>query len=282
MVKRRIVPRSEWGAQHGRGVPVHGNLPWGEVVFHTEAGAVRPQDWRALASFDHDALNAAVREIGKMRAVEHFHAVTLGWLGFGYSFYIAYDGTVFEGRGWGYQGSHTETRNATAAGVCFEGHGDLERLTPEQIESARWLVAEGKRLGKLTRNVKISGHRDYSRKGKTCPGLLVYPIIQTLGQPPQSESNPTGGLSMADINDIIKRLDRIEKGMARKATAYRDPRDNKVWVVGQDGRRYHLPNKGNMPVNVMTFLGVLAPNSKVANVHPIAAEHLDAFPKADG
>lgn len=214
MSKRRIVPRSEWGAQHGRGVPVHGNLPWGEVVFHTEAGAVRPQDWRALASFDHDALNAAVREIGKMRAVEHFHAVTLGWLGFGYSFYIAYDGTVFEGRGWGYQGSHTETRNATAAGVCFEGHGDLERLTPEQVESARWLIAEGKRLGKLTRNVKISGHRDYSRKGKTCPGNLVYPIIQSLGDPPRGTGSTNGGsakggLSVSEAKRINKRIDTM-------------------------------------------------------------------------
>lgn len=172
----RIVSRNEWNAKYGRGADVSSRLPWGEVVVHTEAGAVRPGDWPAVTAA---AKVMSLTEKQHIQAIERYHSATLGWQGVGYSFLISRDGTIFEGRGWGRSGAHTETRNSTALGVCFLGHGDVQPATEAQWSAARWLIAEGIRLGHLTLNPKISGHRNYSKKGKTCPGNLIYPHIQT-------------------------------------------------------------------------------------------------------
>jgi peptidoglycan recognition protein len=163
----RIIPRSEWVARHGRGGDASQNLPWGEVVIHTEAAA-------------RSATANPATEDQWVRNVEHYHAVTLGWQGIGYSFVIAPSGRLYEGRGWGRSGAHTETRNSTAAGVCFLGHGDQQPATPAQWASAKWLIGEGVRLGHLRSNPTVTGHRNYSRKGKSCPGNLIYPHIDQL------------------------------------------------------------------------------------------------------
>lgn len=262
----RIIPRSEWGARYGRGSDVTSRLPWGEVVIHTEAGAVRAGDWPAVTEA---ARTMSLTEKQHVQAVERYHSVTLGWQGVGYSFLISRDGSIFEGRGWGRSGSHTETRNSTAAGICFLGHGDIQPATGAQWAAAEWLIREGIRLGKIRSNYKVSGHRDYSRKGKTCPGNLIYPYIQRLGgltrpaavEPTKPIETPkkTGELSMSDINIILDRLDKIDKELgklARKAAVVRDKRDGKVWVLTSEGR-YHLPNPGHQAVSVMAFIGLI-------------------------
>jgi len=161
-----IITRAQWGAGPKRGSDVSSKLPWGEVVIHTEAG---PQ--RSPASLG--------TEMGWIRAIEAFHVgPERGWDGIAYSFLIAPSGRIFEGRGWGRSGAHTEGRNSTAAGICFLGHGDKWPATDAQWSSTRGLIGEGVRLGKLQRRPKISGHKDYSQKGKTCPGTLIYPLLQ--------------------------------------------------------------------------------------------------------
>jgi hypothetical protein len=161
-----ITSRQAWGAQYGQG----GNMPGTqhEVVIHTEAGNIQPVD----AGLD--------REIAHMRVVEIFHVKARGWQGVAYSFLIERSGTIFEGRGWNHVGAHTETRNAVAYGVCFAGHGDKVPATEQQWASARWLIGEGIRLGKITPEPLITGHRQYSRKGKTCPGNLIWPHLGRL------------------------------------------------------------------------------------------------------
>ena len=173
----RVISRQEWGAQYGRGNDVSANLPWDEAVTHTEAGAVRKQDWEELAN---GPVLVSNTEFQHIRSVERFHAVTRGWDGIGYSFFITFDGTVFEGRGWGRSGAHTEGRNSTAAGICFQGHGDLQSATEAQIASYRWLIGEGIRVGALKPNPRIGSHHEYSQKGKTCCGLLIRKQLHRL------------------------------------------------------------------------------------------------------
>lgn len=160
-----IITRAEWGARHGRGQDVSSKLPWGEVVLHTEAGSKH-----APASL--------ATECRWIRAIESFHVNTRGWDGIAYTFLIAPSGRIFEGRGWGRSGAHTETRNSTAAGVCFLGHGDKWPATEAQWASARWLIGEGVRLNKLEPSPRIGTHAEYSQKGKTCPGTLIAPHVQ--------------------------------------------------------------------------------------------------------
>lgn len=164
----KIISRREWGAEGPNGADVSSKLPWGEVVLHTEAGAQRsPAD--------------EATEKGWIRNIEAFHiGPQRGWNGIAYSFLIAPSGRIFEGRGWGRSGAHTEGRNSTALGLCFLGHGDKWPATEQQWAAARWLIAEGIATGKLRANPKISGHRNYSQKGKTCPGDLIYPHLDRL------------------------------------------------------------------------------------------------------
>ena len=166
----RIITRNEWGAKHGRGNDVSAKLPWGEVVIHTEAGAQRSPASETV-------------EKGWIRNIEGFHAgPSRGWDGIAYSFLIAPSGRIFEGRGWGRSGAHTEGRNSTAAGVCFLGHGDKWPATDAQWAAARWLIAEGVTTGKLKPMPAIGTHAKYSTKGKTCPGTLIAPhVVARLG-----------------------------------------------------------------------------------------------------
>lgn len=236
MTGQRVIPRSEWGSRYGRGRDVSNLLPWDEVVIHTEAGAVRPQDWPAITAA---AWTMSLTEQQHVQAVERYHSVTLGWDGAGYSFLFSRDGSIFEGRGWGRSGAHTEDRNSTAAGFCFLGHGDLQPATEAQWLAAEWLIREGIRLGKLRARPKITGHRNYSRKGKTCPGNLIYPhigrlrgldIIDTTGS--EKPTNPKE-LSMSQVAAIVDAL---------RPKTWRHPKTKRVYIVSPAGKIY-VPNQ---------------------------------------
>jgi N-acetylmuramoyl-L-alanine amidase len=229
---RQVITREQWGARYGRGHDVSAKLPWPEVVVHTEAGALRPKDWAELAgnAAAYAALNASLTERQRIQAIERFHAVTRGWDAIGYSFLITFDGTIFEGRGWGRSGAHTEGRNSTAAGFCFLGHGDLQPATAAQWASAEWLIREGIRLGHLRRSPIISGHRDYSTKGKTCPGNLIYPNIGRLRyitQPPHEDDDMTP--------EQDSRLKRAEDAAEAAKTEANEARKAAVIAVSKIG-----------------------------------------------
>jgi len=160
------ITRPEWGAKYGPNPLVP--LPYGEVVVHTAAGAVRGVD------------ASRASDVRTMQGIESFHRNSRGWKGgVGYNFVIMRSGRIFEGQGWGHRGTHTESRNSEL-GICFDGHGDNHPATDEQWAAAEWLIRKGLRTGRIVSRYKVSGHRDYSQKGKTCPGNLIYPHIGRL------------------------------------------------------------------------------------------------------
>lgn len=276
MPSRRIVPRSEWGAKHGRGHDVSAKLPWNEVVVHTEAGALRPQDWAELTgkAAEYAALNAAMTEIQKIRAIESFHAVTRGWDGIAYSFLFTFDGTIFEGRGWGRSGAHTEGRNSTAAGFCFLGHGDVQPATEAQWASAEWLIAEGKRLGHITPSAKVSGHRDYSLKGKTCPGTLIYPRLDRLRKP----TKPTvtdEEIDMATAAELERRIAALESRTSRLEAGWNIL---KAWIIDKFATKAAFDIVTDWTVGRVkaTTVEIEALKRRVADAHP------GSGPNADG
>lgn len=201
----KIITRAEWGAQYGRGNDVSYNLPWGEVVIHTEAGAIRTEDWPEIQEWA--ALNLSLNEKQKLRAIENFHVKTRGWNGIAYSFLFFPDGTIGEGRGWGRSGAHTEGRNSTAAGFCLIGHGDKQAATGAQWAAMRWCIAEGVVTGKLKPSPKISTHAEYSTKGKTCPGTLIAPHVDArLGGITGHAAPANRGLVYGDTGEGVKML----------------------------------------------------------------------------
>lgn len=197
-----IVTRAQWGAKYGPNPTVA--LPYDEVIVHTAAGSVRPPS----ATLEQDA--------AVMRAIESFHRSTRGWAGgVGYNHLVMRSGRVFEGQGFGRRGTHTESRNSQW-GICLDGHGDQAEATPQQWAAVQDLIRHGLATGRLRSGYRVSGHRNYSTTGKTCPGNLIYPRLGELRgldgtQPPAKEWD-----EMA-TKDEIREVARAE---AREAAAH--------------------------------------------------------------
>lgn len=185
-----LVTRGEWGARYGRGEVVA--LPWREVVIHT-----------AAAPFTATAPELEARHV---RGIETYHVQTKGWDGIAYSFLVAPSGRVYEGRGWGRSGAHTEGRNRTAAGLCLLGHGDLAPATAAQWSSSRRLIAHGIRLGALEPAPAISPHARYSTSGKTCPGTKIAPHIGQLAGIALDQEDPHVAAIAAQLLEQLAQL----------------------------------------------------------------------------
>lgn len=154
----KIISRREWGAKHGRGSK--GISRRNEVVGHITVNQEVPAD----AS---QSLEASL-----MRAVEDYVVRERGFDGFPYSFCGFQSGRMYEGRGWDYDGAHTQRgRNFSAYAIARYGHPDVEPSAAFQ-QSAREVCEQGIRLGKLGVDFLLSGHRDYWNKG--CPGTPLY------------------------------------------------------------------------------------------------------------
>lgn len=160
-----IVPREAWGAQGGKGDWMDPRQA-GEVIVH--------HFWKPNLA---DVVSAD-EEAEVVRNVERVHVEDNGWSAFGYHFVIFQSGRIYEGRGWGREGGHTQGRNEDSIAIVFAVDGDTTELSEEAWEAAEGLVALGVARGHLTEDVRISGHNDHAEK--SCPGELIAPHIQRL------------------------------------------------------------------------------------------------------
>ncbi|KAM9226294.1 peptidoglycan recognition protein 1-like [Dugong dugon] len=92
-------------------------------------------------------------------------------------FLIGEDGLVYEGRGWDTKGAHTgATWNPISIGISFMGNY-MERVPPARaIRAAQNLLTCGVKLGALTRNYEVKGHRDVQQT--LSPGDQLYALLQ--------------------------------------------------------------------------------------------------------
>lgn len=158
-----IVKRSGWGAKPAVHAPTKMTVPRERVFIHHTAGQ--------------SALDYAA-EAAEMRSIQTFHQRARKWNDIAYSWVIFPSGRVYEGRGWGIQGAHTEGYNGSSHGVCFSGNFDTQRPTIEAIQACRDLIAFGIESGAIGRPVSIMGHRDV---GQTrCPGTFLYSQLYSL------------------------------------------------------------------------------------------------------
>jgi hypothetical protein len=220
MMAPLYLTRADWGARYGPAPAVP--LPYNEVVVHTVAGADRDP----APGFQHLPANATVETVKQaMRNIESFHRNDRRWpAGVGYNFIIfgavigAPDGVICEGQGWGRRGTHTESRNAQL-GLSFYGHGDLGAATEEQWRCADWLIRLGLRTRRLLQTYKVTGHRNYSRKGKTCPGALIYPHLGRLRLLRPDVPN-TEQEALVVTKDDEKAIEAIVEGVVARKVAH--------------------------------------------------------------
>lgn len=96
----------------------------------------------------------------------HYNDPTSDYIGIAYNFYIRTDGSVYEGRGWNYEGGHTTNYNTQSIGICCEGNYDENHITIGQLRSVIELGAEA--LRRYPTITSIGGHNDYN--ATACPG----------------------------------------------------------------------------------------------------------------
>lgn len=144
----RIVSRSGWGARAPR-----------------SRSSIRTPTPRVFIHHSADDRQGAAA----MRAHQTFHMNTKRWSDLAYSFCIENSGTIFEGRGVGISGGHTQGHNSTSHGICLLGNFENRTPPAAMIQSLVHLLAHGADMRWW--NLDIRGHRDVGRTA--CPGRHV-------------------------------------------------------------------------------------------------------------
>lgn len=126
-----------------------------------------------------------------MRQIQNYHMDTRGWRDIGYSFVIFPTGRIYEGRGWGRKGAHTQNHNAVGHGIAFAGDYRTLAPTTPSLDACRWLIAEGQRLGFVAKGKTLptGGHRDVA--ATACPGDKLYAQLGYLRVPPYAPTPTT-------------------------------------------------------------------------------------------
>jgi len=158
----QLVTRAEWGARPPRYVNRIAT-PTPELWLHHTAGAG-------------DDGPADVRDI------QDYHMDVKGWSDIAYSYLVDDDGTVYQGRGAGVAGGHTEGHNTISHAICAMGNYETQTVGPVLLDAIRRLGAAGRDRrwwpGRFT-----GGHRDASGASTACPGRLLYAQLPNLAFP---------------------------------------------------------------------------------------------------
>jgi len=156
----RVVSRREWGAQ--------------------PAKATTPLQPARVTMFVLHHTTGSYRGARTVRQIQAFHqGPERGWSDVGYNFLVGDDGTVYEGRGWGFVGAHARGENSRSIGVAYVGDGS--RPVPDAAKRAIVeLLGEAEvRFGSL----RQVGHRDVG--ATSCPGDVLYRwwMVERLAEP---------------------------------------------------------------------------------------------------
>ena len=109
----------------------------------------------------------------------HWTHLAIGWAGIGYHYVIRKDGTIEEGRPEWAVGSHAEGFNWNSVGIHLCGNFQYVEPTPQQIESAAYLIGYlCDKYALIPTEETVKGHRDLN--ATACPGENLYNSLQTL------------------------------------------------------------------------------------------------------
>lgn len=119
-----------------------------------------------LKKVDSIALHHMAHPTADVKTVESWH-IGQGWRAFGYNFWVAFDGTVYEGRGFN-MGAGVENQNYHIISIGFQGdyHSKNVKMPDAQFNAGVDIIKYV--FGKVPTIKKIGGHRDYM--ATACPG----------------------------------------------------------------------------------------------------------------
>lgn len=126
------------------------------------------------------ALHHMANATWNVKDVEAYHVNINGWNAIGYNYWIAFDGTVYEGRGLN-TGAHVTGFNSSTIGIGFQGNFQsgtkvaLSVMSDAQFNAGIELISYLK--SKIPTITKVGGHRDFA--SSACPGN-TFPIAEMI------------------------------------------------------------------------------------------------------
>lgn len=195
----QIITREQWGARYEAGFGP-APLPAREVWLHHSVTAAPdlepPFD-------DEDQAMRQLEEIGERRFGR----------GISYTFAVMPTGRVYEGHGVDREGAHTRGRNATSRAIVLVGNYDVDEPTPEQLEAAAQLLADGWWAGWWAAPGLAGGHRQVPGAATVCPGRYGLASVAQVNRrataiaaAPISPEDDDMPLTPADYDAIAERV----------------------------------------------------------------------------
>lgn len=111
----------------------------------------------------------------RVRSIQAYHQRQKKWYDIGYNWLVGGDGSVYEGRGWSQQGTHTLNYNNVSIGIALIGNFNTEYPEQEQQDATRLLLQCGVNEGYLAADYDLYGHS--SARCTSCPGIQLQEII---------------------------------------------------------------------------------------------------------
>lgn len=85
--------------------------------------------------------HSGVTVLQSVEIIHDYHKNTKGWAGIGYHFYVRKDGSIYRGRPENTVGAHAVGANYNSIGICFEGNFSKEKMSEEQLNAGKELIA---------------------------------------------------------------------------------------------------------------------------------------------
>ena len=145
-----------------------------------------------LARVDAIALHHMAHPTADIYEVERWH-LNQGWRAFGYNYWVGFDGTVYEGRGYQHVGAGVANQNDRIISIGFQGNyqsGLAGIATSPNMPDAQfnagvdiinWVM---ERVPSVKR---IAGHRDFM--ATACPGDM-FPLAEMVSRQKRGENAP--------------------------------------------------------------------------------------------
>lgn len=119
-----------------------------------------------LKKVDSIALHHMAHPTADVKTVESWH-INQGWRAFGYNFWVAFDGTVYEGRGFN-KGAGVENQNDHIISIGFQGDYDTSYVDMPDAQFNAGVDMIKYVLEKVPSITMTGGHKDFM--ATVCPG----------------------------------------------------------------------------------------------------------------
>lgn len=153
-----------------------------------------------LSKIDSIALHHMAHPTADIKTIESWH-IAQGWRAIGYNFWVAFDGTIYEGRGF-HLGAGVENQNDHIISIGFQGDYNKNNKMPDTqfnagIEIIKYI------MNKIPTIRKIGGHWDFMET--ECPGKH-FPLGELKSLKKRNEE-----LSMTQYEELKKEIQNLKK-----------------------------------------------------------------------